>query len=909
MTPHIFQYDQVKADQINAADAVRLLAALRNEGEHIFLQTFADPDDDEAQNLYEIENRTAKSGRSSTVRRWRMAGVPNSSGKTRMVSEVAEQWGPFTLNQLSETPYKWTNLARAGVFFCVNVLVDGAERRKTEYVARVAAVWLDLDGAPLPEKFPIEPTAIVESSAGKYHVYWAVKDVALAEFRTFQQILARLYGGDTQVCDLPRVMRLPGYFHSKRDPAQLVKLVTLHEEAQYARADLLTAWPELANALESARQQRERDLEKAVRRRVEAEQLRQQISSGQAGTRAEVQRKYGLIALHELCADLEEATEGQRNFTMNAVSYRAGRFVGAGILTEAEAVTAITYAAERIGLPEAEIKRTVGRSVQDGMKEPFKAENIGQFLNAGVNAEGWASGASPLKDAPSDSFNSAIQGVLTPSKELEWGEWQELPPSLPPVPTMPPEMLPEVLRPWLVDVAELACVPLEGLAAPAVAGLSGLIGRSVQLKPEVHSDWVAVPNLWSADILRPSALKSMQLTAALEPLRELEKRARAEFEEAELEREIRLENLKAQEDVLRKAARTKSGSLDTEALRELRIEARQAEAKPRRYLVQDMTYQKAGELLNENPVGLTMYRDELSGWRVSMNDEQNAEARGFFLSAWNGNTSYDFERVGRGTVRVDNACLAVVGAIQPGPLHHFVMRSRAGSEGDVGLLQRFQLLIYPDSLGEWKRPRRAADGDAKARAFKVYEVLDTLRQADEPTTLRFGDEAQPVFEEWRDALEHRLRGGGLAASPAFESHLGKYRSLVPSLALIFHLVQEAAAGRVKVLSPVTVDALELALNWAEYLELHARKVYALDLGLSNSPAHALAGKIKEGTVKDGDRLRDLRRKDWTGLKGELLGLAVEQLAVLGWVHVEEVDTGGRPSQVLRLHPGLNKGEA
>src|SRR3546814_6372737 len=54
--------------------------------------------------------------------------------------------------------------------------------------------------------------------------------------------------------------------------------------------------------------------------------------------------------------------------------------------------------------------------------------------------------------------------------------------------------------------------------------------------------------------------------------------------------------------------------------------------------------------------------------------------------------------------------------------------------------------------------------------------------------LRFDDAGFELFREWRAGLEHRLRSGEL--HPAVESHLAKYRKLVPSLALIHHLRSE-----------------------------------------------------------------------------------------------------------------------
>src|SRR5262249_52001002 len=44
--------------------------------------------------------------------------------------------------------------------------------------------------------------------------------------------------------------------------------------------------------------------------------------------------------------------------------------------------------------------------------------------------------------------------------------------------------------------------------------------------------------------------------------------------------------------------------------------------------------------------------------------------------------------------------------------------------------------------------------------------------------LRFGRDAQDAFDGWRHDLEHRLCAGD--PHPALESHLGKYRKLVPA---------------------------------------------------------------------------------------------------------------------------------
>ena len=84
--------------------------------------------------------------------------------------------------------------------------------------------------------------------------------------------------------------------------------------------------------------------------------------------------------------------------------------------------------------------------------------------------------------------------------------------------------------------------------------------------------------------------------------------------------------------------------------------------------------------------------------------------------------------------------------------------------------------------------------------------------------LRFDDAAQVLFDQWRDELEHRLRTEDLP--PVLEAHLAKYRSLAPSISLLFHLADHPNRGRVGTSSTLR------ALAWCEYLEKHARRIFA-----------------------------------------------------------------------------------
>jgi len=498
-----------------------------------------------------------------------------------------------------------------------------------------------------------------------------------------------------------------------------------------------------------------------------------------------------------------------------------------------------------------------------------------------------------------------------------WGKRQALPHELPEASSLPPEMLPRALRGWLVDLAEQACLPLEMLAVPALVGLSGLVGRSVAVRPRAFSNWTVTPNLWGAVVAPPGAKKSDAIADALRPLRSLEAKARKAHEAQSRKIESERMELEGRLGQLKKKAASK------EELQEVLSRIRELQnVVQRRYITNDATAEKLGELLKNNPRGLTVVRDELASWLAAMELQESAVARGFFLSAWNGATDYTFDRIGRGTVHVEAACLSMIGAVQPEPLKAAFDRLRSDPTRADGMLQRFQLIVWPDAMPPWNPPQRWPDRVAEQRAGEVFERLDGLEVVApdgelKPRLLTLDDDAREAFAEWHDAHENRLRAGELAETPHFASHIAKYAKLVASLAVLFHLVDLAEdevtwsrATKGDDLPPVSLNSVNLALDWSEFLELHARKVYAAELAGETLAAHRLAQAIQKGTVRDGMSVRDLLRNDkrW---RREQLGEALGVLEQLGWLKVVEVapgPLGGRPSEIIRLHPELQGGE-
>jgi hypothetical protein len=109
-----------------------------------------------------------------------------------------------------------------GAYIGVTVNETDGKGRRLENIVRVRAIIADFDHG-LPAHFPLPPSALVNSSEGKYQAYWFVDDLMPPKLASGITItLVREYGADSNCTDLTRVLRLPGTFHMKTGKPRLV---------------------------------------------------------------------------------------------------------------------------------------------------------------------------------------------------------------------------------------------------------------------------------------------------------------------------------------------------------------------------------------------------------------------------------------------------------------------------------------------------------------------------------------------------------------------------------------------------------------------------------------------------------------------------------------------------------------
>jgi len=505
--------------------------------------------------------------------------------------------------------------------------------------------------------------------------------------------------------------------------------------------------------------------------------------------------------------------------------------------------------------------------------------------------------------------NPAITDVVNNAETPAWPTPEPIPSGLLPVDPFDFALLPESIRPWVADIAERMQCPPDFPAVAAMVALSSVIGRKACIKPKRRDDWAVIPNLWGVVVGRPGVMKSPALSEVLRPLDRLDIDARQKFGEmVDGHNAAKKVNELSAKDAERKAADLVKKGSKAEAEQLLRdTPTDDAGPAQRRYKVTDTTVEALGEILIDNPWGTLAYRDELNGLLRCLDKEGQEGARAFYLQGYDGNQNYTFDRIGRGKyLHIPAVCIAMLGGIQPGKLEAYIRDAVKGGAGDDGLLQRFGLLVWPDVAGEWINVDRWPDTPAKNLAYETFRRLDNLEpdtstDEPEPAAHRFDDDAQEIFEAWRAELEAELRAGD--HHPAMESHLSKYRKLVPAIALVCALAdRETTVSKVSLLR---------ALGWIEYLRSHAARAYGAGTRADTQAATALLKRIRRGDVVSGFKARDIYMKGWSHLSSaDDARHAAEMLADLQYLRRVDVSTGtngGRPTTSYLIHPSVRAG--
>jgi len=475
------------------------------------------------------------------------------------------------------------------------------------------------------------------------------------------------------------------------------------------------------------------------------------------------------------------------------------------------------------------------------------------------------------------------------------------------------KLLPDVLATFVMDESHRMQCPPDFVAVACLTMIGSVIGAGCAVRPKQQDDWTEVPNLWGGTVGGPSTMKTPAISAGMGPLSWLE----SDAQQAHDNEMTQFLMCKADREVELKLLKSGKGNTSEEARRRIvqltREERSEKEPTLRRYRTNDATVEKIGELVRDNPRGVLYTRDELMGLLANCDKQGHEGDRAFFLEAWVGLHAHAVDRIQRGTTIVPRLCLSLFGGIQPSKLMDYIYGTVMGYNND-GLLQRFQLMVYPDVVGDWQYVDQKPDQASKDAVIKIVRVLasadfrrlgaEQVKEHDIPY-FRFSVNAQKLFIRWYRELEAYIRNME-RENPVLAEHFSKYRKLIPALALIFHLV-ELASGKPFKENGISLEALQLAIEWGVYLSSHANRIYSLALDPNQSATTALAAKISSGKLIDGFSERDVYKSGWSNLTdADVVHAACAELELAGWMRRIQTERGpGRPqSPSYNINPAI-----
>ena len=132
-------------------------------------------------------------------------------------------------------------------------------------------------------------------------------------------------------------------------------------------------------------------------------------------------------------------------------------------------------------------------------------------------------------------------------------------------------------------------------------------------------------------------------------------------------------------------------------------------------------------------------------------------------------------------------------------------------------------------------------------------------------------------------------------------HFGKFEKLFCSVALILHLAEGSIGS-------ITAHSAIRAASWCEYLAGHARRIYGLVEATKVTTARMVSRRLTEGKLDDGFTVRDVVRKQWTGITNTMQAEAA--LAILeehSYIQSSEgINEIGRPTIRFSINPHVHR---
>ena len=460
----------------------------------------------------------------------------------------------------------------------------------------------------------------------------------------------------------------------------------------------------------------------------------------------------------------------------------------------------------------------------------------------------------------------------------------------------PLESLPPLIHTFIEEASvAMGCDPTY-VALPLLSALGSAIGNTRRIR--LKNGWCEPPILWMLTVGESGSMKTPGFKCALKLLREIQEDALRRY--AEEMAVWKIEKSAYDAALKNRKSDCAEGSLPREG-----CEPPQQPTADR-YLVMDTTVEALAPILSENPRGVLLARDEMSGWFGSFERYAKGGAGGadaaHWLVTWSGeNMQIDRKTGDKRFINVPSACVSVTGGIQPAVLRRVLGQKHRES----GMAARFLFAFPPRRLKVWTEAEPNPCTERRIRnlfkALLALKPVNSPRGDWTPVELGLNNESLALWKDFYNAHaqeQSELEGDVAAAWSKLEAYPARF-------ALIDHIVRtESGAIDVADSNTIGVVSMRAGIALAQWFGEEALRIYnELDETDSERDQRGVlrwierqAGAVTASALSKG--LRHLRG-DSAAASAALQALAVEGLGV--WIDVRPSKNGGRRTQRFLLH--------
>ncbi len=451
----------------------------------------------------------------------------------------------------------------------------------------------------------------------------------------------------------------------------------------------------------------------------------------------------------------------------------------------------------------------------------------------------------------------------------------------------PVEEFPEPIRSYIIQGASAIGCDVTYLALPMISALASAIGntRRIQLK----RSWSEPSIIWTAFIGESGTKKSPPIEIALRPIRNRQREAMKKhiiaIEKHEADMCVYESNYK---DWLKKNDGSEPPKKPVAPIAD-------------RCWIDDTTIEALAVLLQHQPRGLLMVRDELASWFGGM--DRYTGGKGGDAPKWlemhGGRPMMVDRKGGLKNIYVERAAVSLCGGIQPAILR----RALRTEYRENGLAARLLMAYPPAKCCVWSEVE--IDTEIESSVNTLFDRLFQLK----PDTNDDGD--------WIPHITHLSPGGKKVWVTFYDEHAKEQAKLTGDLAavwsklegyaariaLVIHMVR-AAANDPTLVDADAVDEISMAagITLARWFGYEAQRIYAT---FSESDDERRRRKLIELIQRKGENItvRELQQLNRRFKTADAADKALCELVKDGygqWIHPEKSPKGGRSKRVFQL---------